>query len=153
MGATEVIPATTAHAEWLAGNLSEESRRGLEALGVEPIRALLSGLGDSAIARTILIDGEPAFVGGVVTRGWGGQLWFLTSEAVVRKPKAFMRGAKRVFDEFKAGYQALANITDARNERTLRLAKHFGFEFATHSKGNEHRFLLTRWEAPVVHRS
>lgn len=145
----EIIPATSAHAERLAVSLSEESRRGLEALGVQPLQALLDGLRDSATARALLIGGEVAMVIGVVPREWGGQLWFLTSDLVLRAPKAFLRGARKVFAGVAQGYSVLANIAHAENVRTLRLAKHFGFEIHEY----KHPFVLTRWEAPRVHGS
>ena len=151
--ATEIVPATTAHAERLAASLSEESRRGLEALMVDPLVALLSGLKGSSSVRAILIDDEVAAVVGVVPREWGGQLWFLTSDLVLRAPREFLRGARQAFSEVGQGYNVLANIADARNERTLRLARHFGFERHDWGVVNGHPFVLTRWEAPLVHRT
>lgn len=153
MAPVEILQATTAHAERLALSLSEESRRGLDALRVDPLTGIMDSLRISAIARTMLINGDVAMVIGVAPKAWGGQLWFLTSDVVLREPRAFLRAARTVFAEVGKGYSVLANIAHAENERTLRLARHFGFAITEGGEVNGHPFVLIRWEATNVHGS
>lgn len=133
-------------ADSLVAILSEESKRGLEALDADASASLLRDMGNSAKVRAILLDDVIAGIFGVITKDWGGQLWFLTSVAVVHYPLAFMREAVKVFDDLVDGYEQVMNITHADNQLTLNLAKHFGFVIHPKephgAKGEDHHLVV-----------
>lgn len=66
-------------------------------LGKDPRQMLRRSFRASILARTLVLDGQPAAIGGIggdmLTDT--GTLWLLTSDAVERAPLAFVRAARR----------------------------------------------------------
>ena len=140
--------------EFLAYDLSEESKRGLVALGHDPLQSLIDGVRESARVRVVLVDGFVAGIFGIVPREWGGQLWFLTGTVVERLPKAFARAIPDTFRYLCKGFPMVANIAHCQNKFSLNMAKHFGFKIYNPTPYGPHGelFHAVKWEAPNVHR-
>jgi hypothetical protein len=77
----------------------------------------------------MLIDGEPAVVGGVVGSVLGGEgmPWLLTTAAVERAPVAFVREARRNVQQALVAYPSLANYVHAPYKRAIGFLLLLGF--------------------------
>jgi hypothetical protein len=62
------------------------------------------------------------------TDGDGVQLWFHSTELFKMYPLAFVKHARRVFDELVERHRVVHGMIDPRNEAMIRLATWCGFQ-------------------------
>lgn len=120
-------------AEAMRGDDAQE----LAASGLSKREGLLQSMALSTFAFTFFLCGEMAGMWGVwpafpPTTALGTEpvvgVWLLTTTAVDRHPKAFLKASRAVLASLLDKYPALVNVVDARYERAIRWARHLGFE-------------------------
>jgi len=91
--------------------------------------ALRISLKTAALARTWLIDGVPAAIGGVSKVGVGqGVIWLITTDLLDHHQRAFLAESRRELEQVREGYDLLYNFVDARNTRAIRWLQWLNFE-------------------------
>lgn len=129
--AFQVVPAAPEHIGPIAANLRQADRNELWAVAaLLPDDALRLSLAAPGVARTWLIDGEPAAMGGISDgpeRGHG-VVWLLGTDAIDRHARAFLIESRRQFEAARSAYDFVFNWVDARNVRSLRWLRWLGFE-------------------------
>jgi hypothetical protein len=127
-----IEPATEQHAEALAPLLRDADREEIwTAQRLTALEGLLVALRRSQIARCGFVNGEITAMWGVIAvslLSGTGQPWLLTSGAVERYPKIFMRECYRQLEEFKGLFPTMMNVMDARYTRAARWASRIGFD-------------------------
>lgn len=124
------VAARAEHVPAVALAMREQDR--LEVLAAEgraPAEALVSALEASHRAWTVLVDGAPAAMLGVIPLGLLAEdfaLWFLTTHVVARYPVTFLRVARRVVRELLMRHPHLFNYVDARYRGAVRLLECLG---------------------------
>lgn len=94
-----------------------------------PMRVVWKSWRASIIRKAMLIDGEPAVIGGVVGSMLGaeGMPWLLTTSAVERAPIAFVRAARQEVLAAAEAYPLLANYVHAPYKRAVGFLQVLGF--------------------------
>lgn len=137
MGDVRIRRPTEADIPVLAATMRPETAAEVMAShALSPRRALEGCLAGAMEAWTAELHGEPAVMFGVSPGPRRSLLgptdydvpWVLTSEPVVRWPKAFARASRAVIRSFRARYPRLENMTDARYTASLRWARWLGAE-------------------------
>lgn len=127
-----IEPATRTHAIDMAPRLRADDLAEVVASGFKtPLDGLLESLELSECAFTVLIDGKPASMMGVVVPdiiGRSAMPWLLTTDIVESYPLQHTRDARRVVQMLAEEYGALETYVDARYTRTLRWLRSMGFE-------------------------
>jgi hypothetical protein len=128
----EMVPATEAHARELALTMRmEDAREVMASAGWTPLQALLESLKVSDSPKTLLVDGSPAAIWGVMpvdlVNGVGA-IWLLTGDAVNRWPMAFLRRCRAEVRRLHERWPVLVNAIDARYETACRWAFWLGFD-------------------------
>ncbi len=128
-----IDPATAADAEELAPRLRpEEIAEVLAADGMEPLQALLESVSVSQEAYAVRLNGEVAFIFGVMLVdespdcGRIGAAWLLSSGLVDRYPVTFWRISKNMLPWLLERWDALINAIDVRHTKAIRWAKRLG---------------------------
>ena len=94
---------------------------------------LVNSLQISEYARTLLVNGLPACIHGVVLHsssildGDAGIPWSLSTVVVDRYPKEFFLRSKVGIDLIKSRYDLLFNYVDASYAKAIRWIKRLGF--------------------------
>lgn len=130
-----IVRATREHAIALAPTMRKADAAEVWASGrYSPQEALLESLRASAEAYTLLIDGEPAVMWGVVplpTRTLlappAGAVWLLGGEAVTRHKRLFLRLSRVGLARLLERYPVLVNAVDARYVQAVRWLRWLGF--------------------------
>jgi hypothetical protein len=134
---TRSVPATQAHAQELAGNLSPESSRGM--FGAAAAALIANSMKISRESYAVFIGDELLFIWGLreiepdVARGW-----FITSNAVAQHPRAFWSASKEIVSGLRAHYRVVYNFIDPQNVLTLRWAEAMGFTIHPEANGFHH---------------
>lgn len=130
-----LVPATPELAAAFVPLLREEDAAEAVALGLEPYEALRSSVANAEESYVLTFDGELACIFGIsmpsrtVLAGGGPVLaWLLTTHAVTRHKKTFLRVSRAIVTDFLLRYEALVNVIDARYVGALRWARWLGFE-------------------------
>lgn len=102
------------------------------ALGYSVERAMVHGMEVSDWTGTCLIDEVPVCMFGVaavdILAGMG-QPWLVTSNAVARHERMFLRRCRAVVDAMLRSYPRLTNIVHDDNVRAIKWLRWLGFEF------------------------
>lgn len=130
------VPATQEHAQELAGNLSDESARGM--LGHDTVAAALiaNAMKLSRESFAVFAGAELLFIWGVreiepdVARGW-----FITSKVVEAHRRAFWQASKEIVGALRIHYCVVYNFIDPQNVLTLRWAEAMGFTIHPEANG------------------
>lgn len=125
MKAVVFEPATAAHAVALAPNLRPECLRDVLALGYpDALDGLLAGFA-SEMSFAALLDGEVLAMFGASE---SGEVWVLTSNAVLKHPRAFLRCCRPGLALLWERCGHLTNYVDARFEDCIRWLEWLGCE-------------------------
>lgn len=129
----EVVPATLAHALRLAPRMRASDVREIYATDRStPLTALMDGIDISTLAFTVLRDGEPDVIFGVVvlSREWG-VIWALGTDEIRLWPKTFVRLTRKYVHSFHDLCTNLYNFVDTRNVDSIRWLHRCGFQYGT----------------------
>lgn len=101
--------------------------------GREPLDVLVDGLLDSTEAWATRFGDELGAVWGVVLlrpsalTGDVGLAWMLTTDAIERHAKAFMRGVRHEMPRLLERWAMVTNVIDVRHVKAVRWAERLGF--------------------------
>ena len=138
----EIIPATSAHADYLRDNLRSGDRLEVTCLGFSPAEALRASLAGSIFARTGISDGRIAAMWGVGGSPLGGvgEPWLLTTAEVERIPIPMVRVARREVGAMLGLFPELVNYVHAEYRQACRFLEVVGFRL-----GPAFPFAGSRW--------
>lgn len=125
----EVIDATVEHAHAIAPHMRAGDVAEVEAMGSTPLAALLEGLASSLFCKTLVVDGEPAMLYGIVQLAsdmWSP--WALGTDAISRERRAFLEYSREEIERVSTLYPVLYNQVDHRNHNAIQWLKWLGFE-------------------------
>lgn len=118
--------ATAAHAEALAPRLRAECLRDVLAIGYPDGRSgLLAGIRAGPAYSAMLGDEVIAMFG---VSSSAGEVWVLTSDAVTKRPRLFLRCCPEALELLFQHSNHLENFVDARFEACIRWLKWLGCE-------------------------
>lgn len=124
----QVVDATSAHVEPIARHMRQDDINELwAAAAILPADALNLSLAAGGPARTWLIDGTPAAMGGINDQG---VIWLLGTDLIDRHVRAFLLESRREFEERRRQFQAVFNFIDVRNRRSIRWLRWLGFSMS-----------------------
>lgn len=125
----QVVQADASHIAPIAAGMRQADRNEVWATaGIIAEDAVKLSLEHSEIARTWLVDGLPASIGGITRISETvGTIWLLGTDAIDRHQRAFIVDSCAVFAEIRKGYDALFNFVDVRNEKAVRWLKWLRF--------------------------
>lgn len=126
----ELRPARLTHIGPIATRLREADRIECAALGRTPKQALRIGLIASLNPITVLIDGRPEAMMGVMPTSMmsgSGVVWMLGTEALYDHKRAFLALGPHVVDAMLDDFRRLENIVSADNARAIRFLRWLGF--------------------------
>jgi hypothetical protein len=132
MAHVEVRKATVADAEVIAPRMREADIVEVQrSSGFAPLEALVrSFMASDGGARTVVIDGEPAAMYGVVrvsAPALIGIPWLLTTESVERAPMAFFRLMRATTEEWLGEFPTLMQFVDEEHVSARRFLSALGF--------------------------
>lgn len=130
MRSYSVIPATLEHVLALTARLREADIVQATCMGITGEHALRESFRHSVVARTGIVDGEIAVIGGVggALLGAVGEPWLLTSPAVERVPLALVKECRREVATWLDMFGRLEGNVLASYTRAIRFAETLGFE-------------------------
>lgn len=134
-----IRPSVVADAVSLADRLRPEDKEEVLAAGsISPLASLVTGVMVSRPCFTVLEDGTPQVMLGVVpsTEPEVGYVWLLASDIITRKPVTFMRQTQGWLDLFHQDYPILTNAVDARNTVHIKWLRSVGFTFIDTKPGH-----------------
>jgi hypothetical protein len=130
----ELLPVNRKHCGPLGARLRREDAAECLALGAAGIEAVWSSWKASDFAVTMLVDGSPAAMAGLLLEQPGSllghriaQVWLLTAPEVELVPMSLHRTAKAFLRQAKQHADILWNRVDARHVRALRWLEALGF--------------------------
>ncbi len=124
----KIVPVETSHVAAVAHSMRpSDVAEVMASCGHDPLKALWESIRISDATWTLLLDGQPSAIFGVVSVEDGGVVWMLTSNLVDKHPVAFLRTCRPVVEALLTHYGRLFNYIDARYEVALRWAKWLGF--------------------------
>ena len=101
--------------------------------GLSPRRALRLALvvsGRYDLAFTATLENEPVVMFGITPPSILDEVavpWMLTTAAVEKHPKTFMKESRALFEVFKQSFPRMRNYVDARNTVAVRWLQWLGF--------------------------
>lgn len=124
----EVVAGRPRHAALILPRLRAEEKREIAALGIAPRSAVLRLMICSTLCRALFLDGEIAALGGLSSGLMSAEAraWLLTTEAVERRPLAFVRFMQGQITEALERYRLVTADATADSPRTLRLWRMLG---------------------------
>jgi len=139
-------PATLAHALAVARNLRAADRAEVHACsGLTAREALVYGINIADLAITVLFDGVPEAILGVIESSpILGVPWMLGTDRLCRHPRVMLEEGRNWFAALHERWAILQNCVDARNTLHVRWLSKMGCEFiAAHPEhGHERRLFL-----------
>lgn len=129
MATVDIVPATLAHAEAMAGNLRAGDAREVDLAGLTQHEALADGVRRSAWSSAALVDGVPAAMWGLIVPDMLGGVahpWLLTTPAVERHRKRLVREALKQWGEMRAAFPRLSGLIDPAYPQAVRLVERLG---------------------------
>lgn len=130
MSAVDVVAARLTHVGPVASRMRDADKLECAALGRTPKEALRVGLRSSLAPLTILVDGRPEAMMGVVPGSLlagTGMIWMLGTDAMYRQPRALVARGPRVLAWLCEGLHDLSNIVSVDNARAIRFLRFLGF--------------------------
>jgi hypothetical protein len=126
-----VLPATPAHAEWLAPRLRAADAFEVRAMsGSDPLTAVRRGLILSSEAWTGTVDGRPVCLFGVAPRSLLADVaapWLLGTDEISAHARAFLRRNRSVVARWHSQYRRLENLVWAENAAAIHWLGWLGF--------------------------
>lgn len=113
---------------------SEDRAECFAASGLQPIDAIGRGFAASESCHTVVFEGRPAAIFGVVpssevTNPKLGAVWLLGTDDIRIFSRQFIEHSKFWIDELANGYDLIGNVVDARNTVHIEWLKWAGFKF------------------------
>jgi hypothetical protein len=131
MSRVELVNARLVHTGPLSLKLRDIDRRECEAFGHHPKRALRLGLRLSLNPLTVLIDGQPEAMLGVVPTSMiagKGIVWMLGSDEIPKHRRDLALIGPRLMEWLARDMPHLENLVSIENEAAISFMKHLGFE-------------------------
>lgn len=126
-------PATEADCHHLAPRLRGADREEVEAGGMEPLQALLTGLHGSTEAFVGADEDDlPVILSGLCAipeHPLVGSVWALGSDAVRAHKLSFLRHSRALCQRFHQRHPVLMNLVDERNTAHVEWLRWMGFTF------------------------
>lgn len=125
-----IIAASPAHVGRVANRMRAIDRLETGAKGRSPKAALRLSLRSSTWACTVLLDGDPVAMFGVVAASLiedKGRPWFLGSDDVYRHGREMLHYGARVIERMHGDFRRLENNVSSGNVRAIRLLRRWGF--------------------------
>ncbi|MCP4127106.1 MAG: DUF2833 domain-containing protein [Gammaproteobacteria bacterium] len=98
---------------------------------VTPEEVLTASINYSDDPRTVLVDGEPIAIFGVVDTGevnpTVGSIWLLGTPVIQEISREFLRQCQKHLDQQGENYEVLTNYVDGRNTVHIRWLQWLGF--------------------------
>ena len=132
MDSYRIVPAEQAHVAPFMKHMRPDDYIELSRAERFPVAETIShAITDSTLARTLLIDGEPAAIWGFVR--WGimtgsGSPWLVTGRQLEKRRRLLLIGGRIFLDEIKQHCPHLVVMVDREHHRALRWLKWLGFE-------------------------
>ncbi len=126
----EVKAARPQHVGPIATRMREIDREECASSGMSGKDALRYGLLYSETAWTVLVDGRPEAMFGVVPVSLlegRGHVWLLMTDDAMKQHRAIVRLGKRYTEALHRHYRILSNRVHARNDPAIRWLTHLGF--------------------------
>ena len=123
---------TVEHLADLKGRMRKLDDQECQAVnGEDAYNAALRGFKESDVCMTLLIDGRPEAVGGVVDAGDGaGLVWLLGTDELSESKEGktwLLTEAKAEIEKLLSKYYSIFNFVEARQTRIIQWLKRVGF--------------------------
>lgn len=130
----QVIPAEFEHIEAVVADVREADVMELDASsGSKPAEVLERGIAQSLWAWTVLYNGHPVALAGLIIvnllTGFGSP-WMVATKAVEAYPRPFLRLSKQYTAQMRDHCPLLINFVDARNTVAIRYLEWLGFSMS-----------------------
>lgn len=126
----ELVPSLPSHIGRLARDMRDIDRIECLAMGHEPKAALRSARRRSLWSLTVLADGAPIAMLGLVAMNLVegvGLPWFLATDAAYKQGRSFLVEGPAVIALMRQSTPTLINLVSAENSRAIRTLKRWGF--------------------------
>ena len=125
----KIVEPTADHAFEIAKNMRQADIDELSKTGVGPHEGLLNGLtGDECF--TVILNGIPVMMFGVVRSGFNGVVWALGTDDINSMKKTFVKSSFKWRDYFLCSYMSLYNWVDVDNKKAIQWLKFIGAKFS-----------------------
>ena len=135
----EIVDADSDHAFAMAPNLRKADVEEIAALTDQtPLSALVESMRASSRAYTVLVDGDPVIMFGVVVHpddADTGIPWMLATDGLYRIRRIFLRFGAPVAARAFEGFKRLCNITAGSNRAAHRWLRLLGFSLGPDMPG------------------
>lgn len=132
--AVDLIKATKAHISPIAENMREIDRVEVAAMGSSPHRSLRRGFQYSTEPMTIMVNGKPSGMFGVVPASLmegRGFVWLLGTPCLYNHPRDWALLGPAVIDAMLKEFSVIENVVSTANIRAMAFLRHLGFEIET----------------------
>jgi hypothetical protein len=138
----EVREATMDDAEYIASNLRKEDIEEIKKMReADPREAVINSFNWSDVRGTLVLDGKPALIYGVVGSGTGvPKVWALGTDACRKAGKVMVKLGREVSDALANEYMIMENWCDADYVASLRWLRLIGFTVEEPENGFCHIF-------------
>lgn len=148
----ELVPATEEHALDLLSNLSPQSVRDYESLGLDPNSYVVRGLTSSVCAFAGLIDGRCFCLFGVhpdSLTATSGSPWLMTSADIAQAKIAFGRASRQYIPYLRNRFTHLHGWCYEHNTVSIKWLKWLGYAIAPELTvaENGQRYYKFEWKA------
>lgn len=126
----ELVPAQLEHVEPIATRMRDWDRVEAEAMGHTPGEALRLGIMASVDCYTVMIDGEPEGMIGLVPKSildGEGSPWLLGTDVIGMNPRPLLVLSRKLIGVWRDSLRNLTNLVAAENARTIRYLRRLGF--------------------------
>ena len=135
----EVADATNEHCKFIAENMRQQDLREITAsIPLTAIEIVEVSIKASKEPKTLLLDGDPAVVGGIGSISFAdprhGVPWLLSTAAVQKHPLVFIKQIKRYFNTQRHLYDLLENYVHEDNDVSIRFIRAMGYELEDKAK-------------------
>lgn len=127
----EVVPATARHVNRIAKGMAAIDAKECRTMGHSPKEALRLGLRQSTVAGTVMLDGQPIAMFGVVTSSLitgAGRVWLLMTDEARAQSKALVVLGRKITEALHNEFDILHNHVHADNRRAVRWLRFLGYE-------------------------
>lgn len=147
----EIVDARPYHCGSMSRGLRHDHRQILMQMGVNVHGDMRSTFDASMLARTFMIDGVPAAIGGVVgsIASSDGMVWFAIRESAVGHWYRLARLAQRQIEEIMRTKTKLTTVVLKDDKASVRLAYFLGFQVLETTSINGARALVMTCERAV----
>lgn len=138
----EVREATMDDAEYIASNLRKEDIAEIKKMReADPREAVINSFNWSDVRGTLVLNGKPALIYGVVGSGTGvPKVWALGTDACRKAGKVMVKLGREVSDALANEYMIMENWCDADYVASLRWLRLIGFTVEEPENGFCHIF-------------